>query len=317
MPLVTITLPVRNAMPYLPAAVSSILGQTLKDCRIVILDDGSEDGSVEYLMTLSDPRLTVLRQPKAGLGTTLNRLLDICETVYFARMDADDVCHPARIERQVAYLQNHLSIAMLGTQKEFLFDGGTIRAWSAPLDHKAIHAQLRNGWFSMSHPTLVFRTSVAKRLGGYRIGAAGEDLDFLLRMCEAGRAANLPDVLYGYRLHAGSASMVQRHALDFGYAYARNCAEHRLLGMPEVTLQEFRDLWTARNRVCQLGERLDEWAESNYRAGLMNLACGRLLSGTALVCSAAVLRPGRTLDRVVRLATGADRPLRASRTGAR
>jgi len=70
--MLTVTLPVYNAMPYLPAAVESILGQTYSDFEFLIIDDGSSDGSADYLRSLRDPRIKLLVRENRGLGTTLN-----------------------------------------------------------------------------------------------------------------------------------------------------------------------------------------------------------------------------------------------------
>ena len=79
----TVGMPVYNAMPYLPEAVESILGQTLRDFRFLIVNDGSTDSSKEYLDSIDDPRVTVIHQENRGLGATLNRTLELCETEYW------------------------------------------------------------------------------------------------------------------------------------------------------------------------------------------------------------------------------------------
>lgn len=77
MKVLTATLPVYNAMPYLPAAVESILEQTYSDFELIIIDDGSTDSSYEYLKTLDDERIQLIRQKNNGLGYTLNRLCNL------------------------------------------------------------------------------------------------------------------------------------------------------------------------------------------------------------------------------------------------
>ena len=116
----TVALPVYNGMPYLVPAVESILSQTLQDFRFLIIDDGSIDGSADYLDSLDDPRVTVIHQENRGLGATLNRAIELCDTEYLARMDADDVSHPDRLERQLLHMESHPDIGLLGSQIEFV-----------------------------------------------------------------------------------------------------------------------------------------------------------------------------------------------------
>jgi glycosyltransferase involved in cell wall biosynthesis len=246
--------------------------------------------------------MTVRHHENRGLGTVLNEMIDGCETEFLARMDADDVCHPERLQRQMAFLARSPETVMVGTHIRFLFDAGVLQAWTGPLEHGPIYAALCSGRFSMSHPTIVFRTAPARSCGGYRIGGAGEDMDFLLRMCETGRAANLPDFLYDYRLHSGSISTRSRKALHFGYAYARTCAERRRQGQVEPELDEFRNTWVSRGLVEQCREYLDIWAESQYRAGMQKLAAGRRLPAIGPLAGAACLRPLRTVRRMTELA---------------
>jgi len=111
----TVLLPVYNGMPYLPEAVDSVLAQTFADFRLLVLDDGSTDGTAAYLGGIDDPRVDVVHQENRGLGATLNRGIGLCETEYLARMDADDVACPDRLKLQVDYMERHPAVAMLGT----------------------------------------------------------------------------------------------------------------------------------------------------------------------------------------------------------
>ena len=88
---VSILMAVCNGMPYLPEAVDSIRRQTLAQWTFVIVDDGSTDGSAQYLDGLDDSRIRVLHTPNRGLGAALNRGLALCHTEFVARMDCDDV----------------------------------------------------------------------------------------------------------------------------------------------------------------------------------------------------------------------------------
>src|SRR5262245_44814994 len=105
LPKVTVLMSVYNGMPYLTEAVDSVVGQTLKDWILLIIDDGSTDGTAAYLDSLTDPRIQVVHQENRGLAGALNHGVDLCQTEYLARLDADDVALPTRFEKQLAFLE--------------------------------------------------------------------------------------------------------------------------------------------------------------------------------------------------------------------
>ncbi len=298
---VTITIPVFNAMPYLPEAVFSVLQQTCESFKILVINDGSTDGSAEFLDSIRDPRVTIIHQPNSGLGTTLNRLVHLCDTKYFARMDADDLCDPRRLEFQLEYLEAHPEVVMLGTQISFTASGKTVQAGPAPLDHDGIRRRLLDGKAGVCHPTIVFRTAIARAIGGYRISGAGEDIDFCLRMCEQGRVANLPQVLYSYRITRSSLGISQRPVLERGYKFAIRCAMLRSQSLPEPTFEDFARQWEQRSRYRRFFERVDALAESHYRRGILSSAEGRYSARAVHFALAALLRPKAVVNRVRRI----------------
>lgn len=296
-PRVTVGLPVYNGMPHLPDAVQSILGQTLREFRLLIVNDGSTDGSADYLASIRDPRVTVVHQPNRGLGATLNRTLDLCETDYYARMDADDLAAPRRLERQLAYLETHPEVGLLGTQVSFLAGD---REWGGPrkpLDHRGIGEALFRGVNALCHASLMMRTSVA-RAAGYRIDGAGEDFDFFLRMHESTIVENLPMRLYTIRIHDGSLNYSTQRGIGVGRAYALACARRRRAGEPEPSLTMFRRDWDRRSRWLRLHDLIDCWSAVQYRRSLVDMAHSRCCVGACRLLVAACCRPKAVLRRI-------------------
>src|ERR1035441_304484 len=114
-PTISILLPVYNAMPYLPLAVASIFSQTMTEWEVIAVDDKSTDGSGEYLDKLQDRRVRVFHSAKnQGACAALNHAILESKGRWLARMDADDVCMPERLERQLAILSSE-EIDLLGT----------------------------------------------------------------------------------------------------------------------------------------------------------------------------------------------------------
>src|ERR1700737_1597805 len=227
----TIALPVYNAMPYLPAAVESILGQTYSDFEFLIIDDGSSDGSAEYLRSLRDPRIKLSVRENRGLGTTLNELFRNSRSHYVARMDADDVCEPLRLEKQMAFLRDHPDVVMLGTGIDFIVGSRVVQGSLPVTEHSGIRQRLLQKRPGVNHPTIVVKRSAWVGVEGYRIAGAGEDLDFCLRLCDFGRVANLPEALYHYRLRKESLSFKSAAEIHRGYAFAVACASAREHGL--------------------------------------------------------------------------------------
>ncbi|MBK7517927.1 MAG: glycosyltransferase family 2 protein [Betaproteobacteria bacterium] len=124
--MVTVLMPVFNAGDMLYEAVDSILNQTFQDFELLIVNDGSTDGAVDRLSMLADRRVRVVNNPhNLGLIATLNRGLQLARGDLLARMDADDVALPARLERQVAAFARRPRLALLGTWARFIDRNGS------------------------------------------------------------------------------------------------------------------------------------------------------------------------------------------------
>jgi len=291
----TVILPVYNGMPYLPNAVESILGQSFTDFTLIIVNDGSTDGSRKYLDTLRDPRIVVLNQDNAGQGAARNAALQRCQSEYVAVMDQDDVSITDRLASQLSYLDAHPEVVILGTQIEFLIGNISQRALSIPVDHDAIEARLLKGRAGLCHPSTMFRTAASIACGGYPTGVFGEDIDFCLRMCEQGRAANLDRVLFQYRLHAGQASLARCTEVVSANRYAAFNATCRRKGLPETTLSAFllnasklgRWLWS-----------LEAWELIQYRTGRIRIASGQPIEGILRLAASGIIRPFSAIARV-------------------
>lgn len=288
---VSVLMPVFNAMPYLPAAIESILGQTLPSYHLLCLDDGSSDGSSEYLNGLRQhPNVSVIRRERRGVGAVRNHGLQLCRTEYLALMDADDVSMPERLSSQLEYLSANRGCVMVGTQIDFLIGSTVQEGLPAETRPEEIERRLLLGG-GVVYPTLMFRTEVARSIGGFRLQGAGEEYDFCLRMSERGRVSNIARVLYQYRLHSTSISMTKQTDLLRGAAYARTTAMQRRSGVPEVSFDEFDNLWRNRGSVRRLSERIKVLSNMSYRRGRISLADGRRAQGLVQIAIAAGLDP--------------------------
>jgi glycosyltransferase involved in cell wall biosynthesis len=193
-PSVSIVLPVYNAVDTVASAVESIRRQSLADWELVMVDDGSTDGSRAELARYAalDLRIRLLGRTHRGLVASLNDGVASARASLIARMDADDQAHPERLERQVRYLEEHREFGLGGCLVEF---GGN-RQQAAGF---ALHVDWINSLVSprsielnrfvespFAHPSVVFRREVFDRLGGYREGDFPEDYELWLRWLDAG-----------------------------------------------------------------------------------------------------------------------------------
>ena len=212
-PSVSVLMPVHNAGRYLDEAVGSILNQTFTDLELVIVDDGSTDGSLARARAFEekDGRVRVVRQENAGTGAARNCCLAESRGELLANLDADDVAEPMRIEKQVAFMDEHPDCVVVGTQSLFVdSDGDPLGVSDQPLTHEEIEAQLWRGMgTAMTQSTIMMRRDAVVAAGGYDEALrVSEDLDLCLRLLDHGRFANLPDRLNMVRRHCGSVSAV-------------------------------------------------------------------------------------------------------------
>ena len=296
--LLTVSLPVYNAMPYLPAAVESILGQSYGDFEFLIIDDGSSDGSADYLRSLRDPRIRLSVRENRGLGITLNELFRNSQTDYVARMDADDVCEPHRLEKQMAFLRDHDDVVMFGTGITFVVGSRFIRAPQPLTKHSEIRQRLLQKRSGVFHPTIIVKRNAWEAVGGYRFAGDGEDVDFCLRLCDFGRVTNIPDALYYYRLRRESLFFRTRGETSMGYAFAVACAKAREQGVPEPDLGDFRAARLRRSIWARTPEMVAATGRSLYRLSIIRRAEGRSLASGAYLLGAALCLPHVALSRL-------------------
>ena len=209
-PAVSVLMSVRDGAPWVVDAVASALAQTDPDLELIVVDDGSTDGTAAALAGFDDPRLRVERRPAAGLTPSLNRALDLARAPLVARLDADDVALPERIERQRRFLDAHPDVGLLGTAaREVDAAGRPVAVVTPPLDDRALRRALvrRNPFV---HSSVMMRRRVLDRVGGYDPAlAVAQDYELWMRMSAVTRLANLPEPLVVRRLVPGRVSAVR------------------------------------------------------------------------------------------------------------
>ena len=236
-PAVTVLLPAYNAQQWLREAVDSMLRQTMKGFELLVVDDGSTDATARILQSYSDKRLHVVtHQTNQGLIASLNRGIEHATGEFVARMDADDISHPRRLELQLNYLRAHPEVGVCGTW--FHVRRGIRRTTvRIPCDHEAISARL---FFRspFGHPTVMMRKALFQREGLFYDPLANhaEDFDLWVRARSRTRFANLPRALLDYRVHAGQVS--SRHLQPQSEAASRVRLKQLAMLLPRASTSQ-------------------------------------------------------------------------------
>jgi len=212
MPAVSVVMSVYNGEPYLAQAIHSILTQSFEDFEFVIIDDASQDHSVQTIRSFEDPRIHLVRnRQNIGLTRSLNRGLKLARGQFVARMDADDVSLPRRLESQMAFLKTYPKVEVLGGSVRLIDEKGkNLGKRIFPTHHELIRWSLCL-FDPIPHPTVMIHRDVLEKVAGYRTEmTTAQDYDLWTRLSSITRMANLPEVMVELRRHDGSVRLRHR-----------------------------------------------------------------------------------------------------------
>ena len=204
-PSISVLLPVYNSRDYIQEAVESVLEQSFTDIELILIDDASSDDSFVLLESFRDNRIRLYQnKTNMKLPATLNRGLGLARGKYIARMDADDICLPGRLEKQFRFMETHPEIGVSGTWSEYI---GAIsnRIFQTPVDFAGIRARM---FFEccLVHPSVILRRSFLEEYDLRYSESAdyyhAEDYELWTRCLELSRVGNLGEVLLKYRIHS-------------------------------------------------------------------------------------------------------------------
>jgi glycosyltransferase involved in cell wall biosynthesis len=199
-PELSVIMCVYNGETFLKEAVESVLGQTYASFEFIVVNDGSTDRSAEILASFDDPRIKRIdNSSNLGLIRSLNIGLDLAKGDFIARMDADDICAPDRLQKQLSFLKDNPEIGLCGSWLKIV-DEET--SYKFPLTHDEIMAALLE-YNAMAHPSVLLRTKLVKE-SGLRYDSrfpGAEDYELWSRMIFLTRFANIPETLLFYRRH--------------------------------------------------------------------------------------------------------------------
>lgn len=207
-PKVTVLMSCYNAVKWLDEAINSILNQTFTDFEFIIIDDGSTDETLKIINSYAenDDRIVVVSKPNTGLADSLNVGLEMARGEWIARLDADDVAFPSRLEMQIEFLNKNKQIGLLGSGCTLIDAKGVIiKDFKYPSMHRTIVKKIEAMGAPFPHSSVIFKRKIVQDIGGYRSRLNGaEDGDLWLRIAENYTIACLPLLLIKLRRHSES-----------------------------------------------------------------------------------------------------------------
>lgn len=210
MPLVTVLMPVYNAERFVRDAIDSILRQTLQDFELLIINDASTDNSLSIISSYRDARIRIINNAtNAGISASLNKGIHHSSTELIARMDADDISHPSRLQKQYEFFQNNPGCALLSSWVNVITeDGKFIR--SEEFRSKYYYYNMTfDCW--MYHPSVMYKKSTVLDAGGYN-SMYSEDYDLFWHIMRKYKIDNLEEALLDYRVTSQSLHQVTKKA---------------------------------------------------------------------------------------------------------
>lgn len=298
-PLVSVLLTVRDGMPFLAEAIDSVVRQSYENFRLVIVNDGSIDGTRQFLDSLNDKRINVIHQVNQGTAMASNVGLSACRGKYIARMDADDISHPQRLEEQVQYLERNKGVGLVGSYFRYIGSARESAVVPMPLTHNKIVDALTQVDHAICHGSCMYRASLARKVGGYWEHRTFDDWDLFLKIAEHSELANIPKCLYFYRLRSNSLT-------NTDVAGARNYhwfAVHRYTARNNDTRPlSFEQFLEKRNGswITSVADQLDSYSIKQYRIAMSLVCDGHTMSGLFRMSFAAICNPIRAIRRGLR-----------------
>lgn len=294
MPILTVGLPVYNAMPFLPETVDSLLKQDYQNFNVLIIDDGSTDGSADYLKTVKDSRVRIVRQENSGLTFTLNRMLREAGTPWLVRHDADDIAYPNRIKLIIDYIQKYPEAGMFYSLANYYQDNNRFGKFRTTIGSPSVLTNLTRAGYLLAvcHPTVTLNIEKTLAVGGYRFNLFVEDVDLWWRMALQNEIVLIPEFTVGVRHNLSSICGENLETNSINTFYIQYLLISHLWGVSPLPYDEVKN-----NLVTMVDRRRLQFRENIRRA---NVHAGKREYTKAITYAAKSLiaSPGHFLKRV-------------------
>jgi glycosyltransferase involved in cell wall biosynthesis len=293
---ILVVMPLYNAVNYVEKAVDSIFSQTYPDYQLLVLDDGSSDGSSEIIAKYVGDKITLLHQSHSGPGVAMNRAVQYAherQIPFIARMDADDISMPMRLEIQHELLQENPTAAACSSNCYYVDSETDEIVGTSTVSRRSsfIKWEIQSGLRGLIQGATLFRTIALIEVGGYRPHFRyAEETDLFLRLAEKFELVNAKEYLYKIRMNTNSLSMRDASKNSLYHFYALECSRNRRASKPEDDFRTFlgRLDWKLSVRIWHYEFMLKLWRSNIVRRNYM------------LLLLASLIDPRRTIARILR-----------------
>ena len=209
---ITVLMPAYNAGRYIREAISSVLAQTYQNFELLIINDGSTDDTASVVLSFNDPKIVLVNKQHEGIAQTLNTGLRMADGYYVARFDADDICMPDRLEKQLNFLNDHPDYVLVGSDAEYILENGDFLFNFKCIAHSNEEVQQNMYVYCpFVHSSVMYKRDAVIRAGGYDAHAHHFE-DYLLwtRLAEMGKMQNLREPLLKVRFNPASVTIDEK-----------------------------------------------------------------------------------------------------------
>ncbi|GAB4405651.1 MAG: hypothetical protein OHK0053_31630 [Microscillaceae bacterium] len=306
--LVSVVITAYNAEAYLGAAIESTLDQTYPHWELILVNDGSQDNTLALMESYAakDSRIRVLSHENRGISASNNRALEVAQGVYFAKLDADDTMVPERLEKQLAYLQQHPEVTMLSCQAFYINPKGKVigvqitPGYTHPAESR--QAQRDGRLVIALHSGFMTYMEKMREVGGYREDLpCVVDLDLYNRMVARGNTLIImPDKLVHYRMHLASvmALTTRNNRTQLVKAWLADTYRRQAEGKPARPLEEFRKTLTDEAFWRRWSRRCKEMSYHYRRNSIIHYGDRNYPAFVYSVGLATALQPAHTFKRI-------------------
>lgn len=302
---VTVVIPAYNAETHLAEAIESVLNQTYSNFELIVINDGSQDNTLEILKGFEekDSRVHIINQENQGIAESLNRGMTEAKTDWVAIMHADDVMQPYRLEKQMDFLNQNPDIKVLSCLAEYISATGKKlgKTTTNLFSRKQFQWYIENTEaIGLLHPGVILHKKTILSVGGYRQPFwPAEDIDLWNRVAEKGHLILVQDkVLMQYRIHSGSASTSKFKMTRMKYEWVRACMKARRAHEIEPAWDVFCNTWVQKPLWHRWNNARKQNAKALYHAAGHDCLEHNYIRGIVRLAWATILQPGYVFPRL-------------------
>jgi glycosyltransferase involved in cell wall biosynthesis len=299
-----------NAEKYLADALQSVLNQTLTDFEFILANDGSTDGSLEVMERFQkmDDRIIIDDHENIGMAESVNRILKFSKSDLIARMDADDIMMPDRLQKQFDFLQQHPEVSMIGSDVQMIGEvnqslgiQGNVKDLLTAEDTKRYVRE--NKVIVFPHPTCTFRKDDVIEIGGYD-GQYWpcDDVELFNRLADNDKGVVvMPEVLMQYRIHGSSVMHSKYFLMIRKFEWMEDCVRKRRKGGKLLTFSQFLQSLKERPILTRFNWARKRLADYYMRNAGFYAGRKKYAHTSINLCLAVLLRPGSVVPRIYKV----------------